>query len=152
MAFWISMWRLSWRCLCCPWLVSWSVCSRNFMVSARQPWEPSTGSLELWLVTTRRTCLPKGSFPSLELKRGSGEVFGVIREFLEIISQFSIDPTVELLCRQKGSEMHLLTSCLQKGRNMFLRTIPVFSAWRRTVCYLSWAIHIQSKLNKLDGM
>lgn len=100
MAFWISTWHLFWRCLCCHWLVSWSVCFRNFMVSTRQLWEPNTDSLDPNLVAKGRACLPKSSFPLLEVKLGSGKAFGIIGKFLDLITQFSIDFRMELLCRK----------------------------------------------------
>lgn len=89
----------------------------SWWVPVRQLWEPSTGSLDLSRVTKGRACLPKSSFPLLEVKLGSGRVFGVIAKFLELITQFATDPTVELLCRrntQWGASACVLSA---KGQN-----------------------------------
>lgn len=53
------------------------------------------------LVSKGRACLPKSSLPLLEVKLGSGKVLGIIAQFLELITQLSINHTVDLLCRKR---------------------------------------------------
>jgi len=43
-------------------------------------------TVDLKLLSKGRACLPKNSFPLLEVKLGSGKVFGIIAKFLELIT------------------------------------------------------------------
>lgn len=63
----------------------------------------------------------------LEVKLGSGKVYGMRAKFLELITWFSIDPTMELLCRKKRQ-----WDAVYKRAGMCfscLRMIPVFSVF-----------------------
>lgn len=70
-----------------------------FMVSVRQlESQAQRAQISTLLLRGQLTC--QSSFSLLEVKLGSRKVFRVIGKFLELITQFSIDPTTELLCRK----------------------------------------------------